>query len=193
LTSGLVLVWSMPAVVAVQVWYWMTNFQNGVLNYILTEVGFGDYFQHDWYASTFSQLSMVTLLIVWGAIPFVTVTVYAGLAQVPRELVEAAQMDGAGPLRVFRDVTFPTLKPILLILTSLSIIWDFGVFTQPYLLIGASHVDASNYLMGVYVYIEGYAHSNFGRGAAISILMLLMVAAMSIPYVRRMVRMGDTA
>jgi len=137
LTSGLVLVWSMPAVVAVQVWYWMTNFQNGVLNYILTEVGFGDYFQHDWYASTFSQLSMVTLLIVWGAIPFVTVTVYAGLAQVPRELVEAAQMDGAGPLRVFRDVTFPTLKPILLILTSLSIIWDFGVFTQPYLLIGS--------------------------------------------------------
>ena len=110
-----------------------------------------------------------------------------------RELVEAAEIDGAGPLRVFRDVTLPILKPILLILTSLSIIWDFGVFTQPYLLIGASHVDASNYLMGVYVYIEGYAHSNFGRGAAISLLMLVMVAAMSIPYVRRMVRMGDEA
>ena len=75
----------------------------------------------------------------------------------PRELVEAAEIDGAGPLRVFRDVTFPILKPIFLILTSLSIIWDFGVFTQPYLLIGASqrrHVD--NYLMGVYVFIEGY-------------------------------------
>ena len=57
LTSGLVLVWSMPAVVAVQVWYWMTNFQNGVLNYILTEVGFGDYFQHDWYASTLSHMT----------------------------------------------------------------------------------------------------------------------------------------
>ena len=106
-----------------------------------------------------------------------------------RELVEAAEIDGAGPLRVFRDVTFPILKPIFLILTSLSIIWDFGVFTQPYLLIGASHVDASNYLMGVYVYIEGYAHSNYGRGAAISLLMLVMVAAMSIPYVRSKVRM----
>jgi N,N'-diacetylchitobiose transport system permease protein len=191
LTSGLVLVWSMPPVVAVQVWYWMTNFQNGILNYVLTEVGVGDYFQHDWYGSPFSQLSMVTAMIVWGAIPFVTVTVYAGLAQVPRELVEAAQIDGASPLRVFRDVTFPVLKPILLILTSLSIIWDFGVFTQPYLLIGASHVDSSNYLMGVYVYIEGYAHSDFGRGAAISILMLLIVAALSVVYVRRMVRMGD--
>ena len=81
---------------------------------------------------------MVTALIVWGAIPFVTITVYAGLAQVPRELVEAAEIDGAGPLRVFRDVTYPVLKPILLILTSLSIIWDFGVFTQPWLLIAAS-------------------------------------------------------
>ena len=101
----------------------------------------GDYDGHDWYGSSFSQLSMVTLFIVWGAIPFVAVTVYAGLAQVPRELVEAAEIDGAGPLRVFRDVTFPILKPIFLILTSLSIIWDFGVFTQPYLLIGPSEID----------------------------------------------------
>ena len=191
LTAGLVLVWAMPPVVAVQVWYWMTNFQNGVLNHVLSELGVGDYSQHDWYATTFSKLAMVTLLVVWGAIPFVAITVYAGLAQVPRELVEAAEIDGAGPLRVFRDVTFPILKPILLILTSLSIIWDFGVFTQPYLLIGASHLDTTNYLMGVYVYIEGYGHSDFGRGAAISVLMLLMVVALSVVYVRRMVRMQD--
>ena len=189
LTAGLVLVWSMPVVVAVQVWYWITNYQNGILNYALTRLHLGDYELHDWYATTFSKLSMVTLLIVWGALPFVTITLYAGLSQVSRELVEAAEIDGAGPLRVFRDVTFPILKPIFLILISLSIIWDFGVFTQPYLLIGASHVDTSNYLMGVYVYIEGYAHSNYGRGAAISLLMLLMVAAMSIPYVRSKVRM----
>jgi N,N'-diacetylchitobiose transport system permease protein len=191
LTAGLVLAWSMPAVVAVQIWYWMTNFQNGILNYVLTELGVGDYNQHDWYTTTFSKLAMVTLLIVWGAIPFVTITVYAGLAQVPRELVEAAEIDGAGPLRVFRDVTFPVLKPIFLILTSLSIIWDFGVFTQPYLLIGGSQVDPTNYVMGVYVFIEGYAHTDFGRGAAISLLMLLIVAVLSVFYVRRMVKMGD--
>ena len=189
LTAGLVLVWAMPAVVAVQVFFWMTSFQNGILNHVLTELGVGDFFQHDWYATTFSKLAMVTLLIVWGAIPFVTITVYAGLSQVPRELVEAAEIDGAGPLRVFRDVTFPILKPILLILTSLSIIWDFGVFTQPYLLIGASHLDVTNYLMGVYVFIEGYKLSDFGRGAAISLLMVLIVAVLSVPYVRRMVRM----
>src|SRR4051794_30709941 len=54
LSSGLVLVWAMPVVVAVQVWYWMTNFQNGVVNYVLTQLHIGDYFQHDWYATTFS-------------------------------------------------------------------------------------------------------------------------------------------
>jgi N,N'-diacetylchitobiose transport system permease protein len=191
LTTGLVLVWSMPIVVAVQVWYWITNYENGVLNYALTKLHFGDYFQHDWYASSFSQLSLVTALIVWGAIPFVVVTVYAALSQVPDELVEAAEIDGARPWRVFKDVTFPILKPIFLILTSLSIIWDFGVFTQPFLLIGQSRIDTSNYLMGTYLYEEGYFKSDFGRGAAISILMLLMVALLSVVYVRRMVKLED--
>jgi N,N'-diacetylchitobiose transport system permease protein len=190
-TSGLVLVWAMPQVVAVQVWYWMTNFQNGVVNYVLTELHIGNYFQHDWYATTFSQLGLVTALIVWGALPFVAITIYAALSQVPGELVEAAEIDGARPWRVFLDVTLPILRPVLLILTSLSILWDFGVFTQPYLLIGQAHLNPSNYLMGVYLFEEGYLKADYGRGAAISILMLLIVAAMSVFYVRRMVKIGD--
>ena len=190
LTAGLVLVWSMPVVVAVQVWYWMTNFQNGVVNYALTQLHLGDFAQHDWYATTFSQLGMVTTLIVWGAIPFVVVTVYAGLAQVPNELLEAAEVDGARPWRIFLDITFPLLKPIFLILTSLSIIWDFGVFTQPYLLIGQSKITSGNFLMSIYLFEEGYFKSDFGRGAAISILMLLIVAILSVVYVRRMVKIG---
>ena len=191
LTAGLVLVWAMPPVVAVQVWLWMTNFENGVVNYILTKLHVGDYMQHDWYASTFSMLALVTALIVWGAIPFVVVTVYAGLSQVPGELVEAAEIDGARPWRVFKDVTVPILKPIFLILTSLSIIWDFGVFTQPFLLIGQSRIDTSNYVMGTYLYEQGYFFHDFGRGAAISILMLLMVALLSVFYVRKMVRFDE--
>src|SRR5436305_2066065 len=87
--------------------------------------------------------ALILTLIVWAGIPFVVITVYAGLAQVPGELLDAAATDGASSLRVFRDVTLPILKPILLILTSLSIIWDFGVFTQPYLLIRPEHLHAS--------------------------------------------------
>jgi N,N'-diacetylchitobiose transport system permease protein len=191
LTSGLVLVWSMPAVVAVQIWYWMTNFQNGVVNYVLTKVWFGDFTQYDWYATPFHQLALVTTLVVWGAIPFVVVTIYAALAQVPAELVEAAEIDGARPWRIFRDVTVPILKPIFLILISLSIIWDFAVFTQPFLLIGQSNLSSDNYLMGIYLFEEGYFKSEFGRGAAISVLMLLIVAALSVFYVRKMVKIGD--
>ena len=190
-TSSLVLVWAMPVVVAVQVWYWMTNFENGILNYVLTQLQLGDFSRHDWYATTFSELSIVTAVIVWGGIPFVAISVYAALAQVPNDLIEAAEIDGARPWRVFRDVTFPILKPVLLILTSLSIIWDFAVFTQPFLLIGQSKLHAGNYLMGVYLFEEGYLKSDFGRGAAISLVMLLIVAAMSVFYVRRMVKIGD--
>jgi N,N'-diacetylchitobiose transport system permease protein len=190
LTAGLVLVWAMPPVVAVQVWQWMTNSENGILNYILTKLGF-DYFQHNWYETTLSQYTMVTSLIVWGAIPFVAITVYAALSQVPHELVEAAQIDGARAWRVFKDVTLPVLMPVLLILTSLSIIWDFGAFTQPYLLIGSGHQTPDNYLMSTYLYIEGYTKTEFGTGAAISILMLAIVAALSVVYVRRMLRVGE--
>ena len=133
---------------------------------------------------------MVTLLIVWGALPFVVITLYAGLAQVPHDLVEAAEVDGAPPWRVFLDITLPILKPILLILTSLSIIWDFGVFTQAYLLIGQARITTGNYLMSIYLFEEGYFKSDYGRGAAISLLMLLIVAVLSVVYVRRMVRIG---
>ena len=133
---------------------------------------------------------MVTLLIVWGALPFVVITLYAGLAQVPRDLLEAAEVDGARPWRVFRDITLPILRPILLILTSLSIIWDFGVFTQPYLLIGQSKITPGNYLMSIYLFEEGYFKSDYGRGAAISLLMLLIVARAQRRLRAQMVRIG---
>ena len=126
-----------------------------------------------------------------GTVDFVAITLYAGLAQVPRDLLEAASVDGAGAWMKFRDITLPILRPILLILTSLSIIWDFGVFTQPYLLIGQSKITPGNFLMSIYLFEEGYFKSDFGRGAAISILMLLMVAVLSVAYVRKMVRIGE--
>jgi N,N'-diacetylchitobiose transport system permease protein len=166
----------------------MTNYQNGVLNYVLTQLHVGNYFQHNWYNTTVSQYAMVTTLIVWAGLPFVTITTYAALSQVPRELVEAAQIDGARFWRIFKDVTLPVLAPVLLIMTSLSIIWDFGAFTQPYLLIGPGQQNPGNYLMSIYLYVEGYGQTDFGRGAAISILMLAIVAVLSIFYVRQMLR-----
>jgi N,N'-diacetylchitobiose transport system permease protein len=193
LTVGLILVWAMPPVVAVQVWIWMTNVQNGVLNYILTQLHFGNYEGHNWFGSPTSSLGMATTLIVWGALPFVVITVYAALSQVPHELVEAAQIDGAPAWRVFKDVTMPVIAPILYLLTCLSILWDFGVFTQVFLLIQQPAIVPANYVMGVYLWEQAEVLDLYGRGAAISILMLVIVAALSVFYVRRMVRTGEVA
>jgi N,N'-diacetylchitobiose transport system permease protein len=184
LTSGLVLVWAMPAVVAVQLWYWMTNFENGVVNYVL------GIRQHDWYASPVSALGVTTTLVVWGAIPFVTITVYAALAQVPRDLLEAAAVDGAGPVRSFLDVTVPVIKPILLILASLSIIWDFSVFTQPFLLL-QSRPNPDYYLMSMYLYAKSIGIHEYGLGAAIALIMVAIMLVLSFVYVRQMVRTGE--
>ena len=132
LTMGLVLVWATPVVVAVNIFRWMVDFEFGVLNWTLTELHIGDFLNKDWFADP-TPASVITAIIVWGAIPFVAITLYAGLSQVPEELVEAARIDGAGRWRVFWDITFPLLLPIFVILTSLSIIWDFQVFNQVWL------------------------------------------------------------
>ena len=190
ITTALVLAWAMPVVVAVQLWYWMTNYQNGVLNYVLTKLHLGDYIQHDWYASPVSALGVTTTLIVWGAVPFVAISLYAGLAQVPRDLVEAAEVDGAGSWRVFRDVTYPVLKPVLLVLASLSIIWDFAVFTQPFLLL-QSRPNTDYYLMSIYLFEKSIGIHEYGLGSAIAIVMVLIMLVLSLFYVRQMVRVGD--
>ena len=83
--------------------------------------------------------------------------------------------------------------PVLLILTSLSIIWDFGVFTQPYLLIGPGQQTTSQLPDEHLPLRKGFGKTDFGLGAAISILMLVIVAAMSVVYVRRMLRVGEEA
>jgi N,N'-diacetylchitobiose transport system permease protein len=190
ITTALVFAWATPVVVAVQLWYWMTNYQNGVINYVLTKLHVGDYIQHDWYASPVSALGVTTTLIVWGAVPFVAISLYAGLAQVPRDLVEAAEVDGARPWHVFRDVTYPVLKPVILVLASLSIIWDFAVFTQPFLLL-QSRPNTDYYLMSIYLYEKSIGIHEYGLGSAIALVMVVIMLGLSFFYVRQMVRAGD--
>jgi N,N'-diacetylchitobiose transport system permease protein len=190
LTTGLVLAWAMPVVVAVNIWYWMVDYQFGVLNWLLTELGIVDYAQHDWFVSPWQGFAVIGAVIVWGAIPFVAITVYAGLTQVPRELVEAASIDGAGPLRVFRDITFPILKPIFVILTSLSIIWDFRVFDQIWIMRDQRPTE-DYYTMSIYAFVEAFKLSEYGLGAAIAVVMVLIMLVATIFYIRQMWRIGE--
>ena len=189
-TTALVLAWAMPVVVATQLWLWMTNYENGVFNYVLTKLGVGDFQQYDWFANTYLGFGVITSLIVWGAVPFVAITIYAGLTQVPGELLEAAEIDGSGAFKRFRDVTFPILKPIFVILTSLSIIWDFQVFTQPFLL-RQQRPDPDYWLMSIYAYEKSFGISSYGLGSAIALVMLAIMLCVTFFYIRQMIRIGE--
>jgi N,N'-diacetylchitobiose transport system permease protein len=191
LTSGLVLVWATPVVVAVNIFRWMVDFEFGVLNWTLTKLHFGDFLNKDWFADPVTGFAVITAIVVWGAIPFVAITLYAGLSQVPGELVEAAQIDGAGRWQVFRDVTFPLLLPIFVILTSLSIIWDFQVFNQVWL-VRDGEPEEEYWLMSVYSFVEAFRLGEYGFGAAIALVMVCLMFAATFVYLRQMIRIGET-
>jgi N,N'-diacetylchitobiose transport system permease protein len=190
LTTGLVLVWSVPVIVAVDVWRWMVDYEFGVANWALTKLHVGHFVRHDWFANPWSGLGVFVALIVWGAIPFVTITVYAALAQVPQELLEAAAIDGARPWAVFREVTLPLLKPILVILTSLSIIWDFQVFQQIWVMLDARPSN-DYYTMAIYAYHQSFGISEYGLGAAIAVVMVAFMFLATLAYLRQMLRTGE--
>jgi N,N'-diacetylchitobiose transport system permease protein len=190
LTTGLVLVWAMPVVVAVNIWVWMFDYEFGVFNWALTEVGAGDYVNHNWFENPRTGLAIIMGVVVWGAIPFVAITIFAGLTQVPRELVEAASIDGANGLRVFRDITLPLLKPIFIILISLSIIWDFQVFNQVWIMRG-NDPSSDYFLMSVYAFVESFKLSEYGYGAAIALVMVAVMLVVTFVYIRQMVRVGE--
>ena len=191
LTTGLVLVWAMPVVVAVNIWIWMFDFEFGVVNYLLTELHVGDYLHHDWFENSVTGLIIIGAIVVWGAIPFVAITLFAGLTQVPRELVEAASLDGASSTRIFRDITLPILKPIFVILISLSIIWDFQVFNQVWIARGGQPTE-EYFLMAVYAFVESFKVQQYGLGAAIAVVMVLTMLVVTFVYIREMVRIGET-
>jgi N,N'-diacetylchitobiose transport system permease protein len=169
----------------------MVDFEFGVLNWTLTELHLGDFLNKDWFADPLTGFAVITALVVWGAIPFVTITLYAGFSQVPDELVEAASIDGANAWRVFCDVTFPLVKPIFVILISLSIIWDFQVFNQIWL-IRDGEPEEDYWLMSVYSFVEAFRLGEYGFGAAIAVVMVGIMFVATFVYIRQMIRIGET-
>jgi N,N'-diacetylchitobiose transport system permease protein len=190
ITTGLVLAWSMPPVVAVPIWSWMVDYEFGVLNWTLAQLGFESYAHHDWFVNPIQGWAIITAIIVWGAIPFVAITIFAGLTQVSGEMVEAASIDGAGSFRVFRDITLPILKPIFVILASLSVIWNFQVFSQIWIIRNARPED-DYFVLSIYSFVESFNTSRYGLGSAIALVMVLAMLMVTFVYIRQMVRIGE--
>lgn len=189
LTIGMLLAWAMPPLTSTVVWGWMFDTDYGVINNVLVNAfGLDEYFQHSWLIEPLSFFLVAGVIIVWGAIPFVAFTLYAGLTQVPDEVLEAAQLDGAGGFKRFRLIVFPYLKPIFLITAILQIIWDLKVFTQIFALQDIGGIRALTNTLGVYIYQTSIAGGDFGHGGAIAVITAVLLMSISIYYVRQVTK-----
>ncbi|MFJ2954343.1 sugar ABC transporter permease [Streptomyces sp. NBC_00669] len=190
-TVSLVLVWAMPMVAATLVWQWMYQPQYGVANWLLTKTRiFGDLTAYDWFSHPHQALGLVILLTVWKGLPFVALTLYAARGQISESLYEAARLDGAGTLQTFRHITVPVLRPVLAILTLLEVIWSVNSFT-PIWVLTQGGPDGQTTTLGVYAYITAFSRNDYGSGASIAVVTVLILAVFSIAYVRRMSNQGD--
>ena len=122
------------------------------------------------------------------SVPFVAFSVYAALTQVPTEVLEAAQMDGAGGLRRLFGIVFPLIRPVLLIVALLQVIWDLRVFAQIKTLQDAGAPIDSTDVLGTYIYRLGVGSSDFGMASALSIFVLILTLVLSFPYVRSLLK-----
>src|SRR6185312_15843507 len=187
LSSGLVLVWATPVIPAINLWQWMFDYEFGVVNWLLTWLHVGNYLHHNWFENPLQGFTVITVIVVWGAIPFLALMLYAGLTQVPRELIEAAEIDGARSWQVFSLITVPILRPLFLILLSLSTIWDFQVFNQVWVLLN-QRPSKDYFLISIYSFQESFRVSQYGLGSAAAVVMVLILMVVTFFYVRQTVR-----
>ncbi|MCX5092797.1 sugar ABC transporter permease [Streptomyces sp. NBC_00365] len=187
---ALVATWGMPIIVATTVFKWLFDSDYGILNALLSKLPGVDMVGHNWFASGPQGLAVIMLLVVWGAVPFVVITLSAGLTQVPSELEEAARLDGAGAWGVFRYVTLPILKPIVVMLTTLSVIWDMGVFPQVFVMRGG-HPEAEFQLLTTYSYDRAFVVNDYAQGSAIALLTVVLLLGVVAVYMRQMLKIGE--
>ena len=118
---------------------------------------------------------------VWAGMPQTTVALLAGLQNVPRELHEAAAMDGAGAWRRFRTVTWPALRPVALAITALNFIWNFNSFALVYVLTDGGPGGRTRLPM-LFAYEEAFRYGQFGYAAAMGCVMVAVISVLLAVY-----------
>ncbi|HLT10619.1 MAG TPA: sugar ABC transporter permease [Micromonosporaceae bacterium] len=191
MTTAMMFVWAMPQLVSSQVFVWMVDADWGVINWLIDQIPGVDFAKHSWFADSVQGWTVINALVIWQGIPFLAITLYAGLSQVPRELIEAATVDGATAWQVFRAVTLPILRPLIGIVTTLSIIWNFQVFTQVWVVrFGKPELDYQT--LATYAYSQAFQNSKYGFGAVVSIITVVLMLGVMAFYIRQMFRIGDS-
>ncbi len=161
---------TMPVAVAT-IWKWLYDPTFGPINYMLGQFGLP---RPEWLAHPGTALIAVVIVLLWSGVGYDMILFLAGLQNIPRDYYEAAQLDGAGAWRRFRDITFPLLTPTTFFLTVIAIISSLQVFDQVYVMTQVEHTTANTFPTIVY-YIYEEAFRNFRMGYATTVAMVLLV------------------
>lgn len=187
LQVSMLLAWAMPVIAAMTVWIWLFDWHRGVVNWLLTAAGL-DFTNHNWLEQPLSFYFVATVIVVWMSVPFVAFSVFAGLTQISDEVMEAAALDGASPTQRFFSIILPMIRPVLMIVLLLQVIWDLRVFAQIRTLQDAGAPLAETDVLGTYIYRLGVGASDFAMASALSIFVLLLTVALSWFYVMHLMK-----
>jgi len=192
LQIALLLAWSMPVVAAMTVWIWLFDRRRGAINYLLDAIPGVDTNRFNWLESPLTFFIVASVIVIWMSVPFVAFSAYAGLTQVSDEVMEAAQLDGAGPWQRFWGIILPMIRPVIAIVFLLQIIWDLRVFTQITMLQDAGSKSSDFDLLGTYIYKLGTKSQDFGMASAVSILVLAITILLSWFYIRSLLKEDES-
>ena len=143
LSAIFLLPWAIPVLPGILSVRWMMSSQWGILNLISEDLGLGT---HHWLASRWTAIAALILFHIWKYLPFCTVILLAARRGIPRQLYEAAAIDGAGVFQAFRYISFPLLAGIYLICSLLSMVFTMGDFTNVWLMTGGAPGDSTHVL-----------------------------------------------
>ncbi|HEX8941133.1 MAG TPA: sugar ABC transporter permease [Candidatus Limnocylindrales bacterium] len=188
LRSLIILPWALPTVVNALMWRWIDNAEYGALNALLTQLGLIHQYQV-WLSNTDLAMWMVILADVWKMTPLVAILLLAALQSVDRELIEAAQVDGASSLQAFARILLPLITPVILVVLVLRTMEAFKVFDIIWIMTGGGPANSTQ-TIAIYAYQTAYQGFDFGRGAALGYLIALIIMALAAVYLRLLGRTG---
>ena len=165
-------------------WRYMLEPDVGMVTHVLARLGLG---QLDWSTDPVATLSLASLIAIWHHLPFTFLILYAALTTVPRDILEAARIDGAGAFQAFRLVTLRLIMPALLIAVLFRYIFAIRTFAEIWLLTEGGPARLSE-VLAIYLYRETFKYHQFGMASATGVVMLAMSLLIALPYLRRMFR-----
>jgi multiple sugar transport system permease protein len=176
-----ILPWLFTAAIIAVLWRLLLN-PNGVVSYLVTTVGLaqGDV---EWLGDPDRALHVVTFINIWAGYPFFMVTLLAGLQGIPKDLYEAARVDGASWTQQFRNVTLPQLRPIIISMALLDFIWTTQQFALIWMTTGGGPISATE-MLSTFTYKLAFASFDFSVASASAVLVLLMSMVLAFFYVR---------